>query len=205
MTGDPYALWAHVRVIANGRASAWSAPFGFNTSWDSIPEQVDAPDGLIRWTPVDGATGYEVWFQEFGHPFMTRTNPSEREYWTFHPGMFKTVHWRVRAVRLITAPASLPNGIQAVKYGPYTKVFKTDLSGALAAAPIKAVVASSNVDSAIWQPPPPISSYLGLCVGSQRGSSSGRPSQLWRRCVLQRSDSAWKPVVARSPGQRCQA
>ena len=38
MTGKPYALWARVRVVANGRTSSWSSPFGFNTAWQQVPE-----------------------------------------------------------------------------------------------------------------------------------------------------------------------
>ena len=35
LTGDPYALWAHVRWVSNNgqRASQWSAPFGLNLQW----------------------------------------------------------------------------------------------------------------------------------------------------------------------------
>ncbi len=50
MTGKPYALWARVRVVANGQTSRWGAPFGFNTAWQAIPQRQDAPDGLIRWS-----------------------------------------------------------------------------------------------------------------------------------------------------------
>ena len=64
MTGVPYALWAHVRwVSANGKqVTPWSAPFGFNMRWSDsdYPQQLPAPEGLIRWKPIEGATRYEV-------------------------------------------------------------------------------------------------------------------------------------------------
>ena len=56
MTGKPYALWARVRVVAAGKTSHWSAPFGFNTAWQQVPQRRPPPDGLIRWSTVDGAT-----------------------------------------------------------------------------------------------------------------------------------------------------
>src|SRR6266700_798881 len=60
MTGRPYALWVRVRVLARGRTSPWGTPFGFNTQWQQLPEQRQAPQGLIRWSTVEGATAYEV-------------------------------------------------------------------------------------------------------------------------------------------------
>ena len=58
MTGVPYALWAHVRwVSANGKQiTPWSAPFGFNMRWadSDYPQQLTAPEGLVRWKPIEG-------------------------------------------------------------------------------------------------------------------------------------------------------
>src|SRR5947209_13042600 len=53
MNGDPYALWVHVRAIVGGKPSLWSKPFGFNMGWQNVPEQMSAPTGLDRWTPVE--------------------------------------------------------------------------------------------------------------------------------------------------------
>jgi len=151
MTGKPYALWVRVRVVANGRTSGWSAPFGFNTAWQQVPQQLNAPDGLIRWSTVQGATGYEVWFQNvpgnWQTHFTTLTNVAdEREYWTYHPNAGSIVRWRVRAVRVVSS-GSLPNGIPVVKYGPYSKTYSTPLSGQYANARLQAVAATSDVDS----------------------------------------------------------
>ena len=41
--GTPYALYARVRAITGDGVSTWSAPFGFNTSWDRMPEPLDFP------------------------------------------------------------------------------------------------------------------------------------------------------------------
>src|ERR1700745_3549028 len=69
MTGRPFALYIRVRAHLAGGVTRWSTPFGFNTSWDSedgvdgAPQQVvsDTP-GIVRWTTIDGATSYQVWF-----------------------------------------------------------------------------------------------------------------------------------------------
>lgn len=147
MTGSPYALWVHVRAVVNGRPSAWSKPFGFNTSWQQVPKRLPSPAGLIRWTPIAGATAYEVWFTDIGVHFTTFTNVAdEREYWTFHPALAQSIHWRVRAVRT-TASATLPNGVTIAKYGPYSPPYVTTTPGALTSGPLKGIQALSNVTS----------------------------------------------------------
>ena len=125
MTGGPYALYAHVRARTASGLSRWSAPFGFNMRWKTVPENVvpDVP-GLVRWGPIDGATSYEVWFVDAGKIITTTTNVAdEREYYSFHPDTTWTgiVRWRVRAVRKIYG--SLPNGLPVVTYGPWSETF----------------------------------------------------------------------------------
>lgn len=123
-TGAPYALYAHVRAITRSGPSAWSRPFGFNMQWESIPRPLPSQPGLIQWTPVEGATGYQVWYIEAGHTFSTHTNVAdEREYYTFHtdPSFTGTVHWRVRAIRRIFG--SIPNGLPAVSYGAWSPIY----------------------------------------------------------------------------------
>src|SRR5471032_88119 len=156
MTGKPYALWAHVRVVAHGRTSAWGTPFGFNTAWQNIPTKQRAPNGLIRWSPVGGATSYEVWYlngpDSQSIHFTTLTNVAdEREYWTFHAATAATIKWRVRAVRLVQS-GSLANGIPVESHGPYSPVFTTTNPTALSATAIQGVSASSNVNSTPAQP-----------------------------------------------------
>ena len=107
MTGKPYALYAHVRAHTEAGVSRWSAPFGFNMRWEARPEQiVPTVPGLVRWTPVEGATSYQVWFIGPDKVITTTTNVAdEREYYSFHPDTAWTsrVLWRVRAVRDCTA------------------------------------------------------------------------------------------------------
>ena len=71
------------------------------------PQQLPAPEGLIRWKPIEGATRYEVLYPDINaaKSFETTTNVAdEREWYTFHSaswGPWSSVHWRVRAIRYI--------------------------------------------------------------------------------------------------------
>jgi hypothetical protein len=124
MTGTPYALWGHVRAVTRKGTTKWSAPFGFNMRWTSIPQPTASPAGLVRWSPVEGATGYHVWFLGPNKRIATRTNVAdEREHWTFHqdPAWTAAVRWRVRAVR--TKIGATVNGMPAVSYGPWSQVY----------------------------------------------------------------------------------
>jgi hypothetical protein len=124
MTGTPYALWAHVRAITKTGVTKWSAPYGFNMRWTNIPQADASPPGLVRWQPVEGATGYHVWFLGPNKRIATKTNVAdEREYWTFHQDSAITgaVRWRVRAVR--SKIGATVNGMPAVSYGPWSQVY----------------------------------------------------------------------------------
>ena len=124
MTGSPYALWGHVRAVTRKGVTKWSAPFGFNMRWSNIPQADASPAGLVRWTPVEGATGYHVWFLGPNKRIATKTNVAdEREYWTFHQDSAITgvVRWRVRAVRAKIGVSI--NGMPAVSYGPWSQIY----------------------------------------------------------------------------------
>ena len=92
---------------ANGKVvTPWSKPFGFNMRWLELgcPQQLPAPEGLVRWKPIEGATAYQVLYTDFrpAVSFETTTNVAdEREYFTFHSTPGATIHWRVRAIRYI--------------------------------------------------------------------------------------------------------
>jgi hypothetical protein len=131
-TGSPFALYAHVRSVTTQGASAWSKPFGFNMRWEDTPIPLPSKPGLVRWTPIEGATAYEVWYGGKGPAgyinkiVQTHTNVADqRDLYTFHldEAWWRTVEWRVRAVRQVVG--LLPNGIPAVSYGPWTAVYAT--------------------------------------------------------------------------------
>jgi hypothetical protein len=132
MTGQPAALWAHVRWrSADGKVvTPWSKPFGFNMRWldSDVPQQLPAPMGLVRWNPIEGATSYQVIYPDFrpAVSFQTTTNVAdEREFYTFHNQLAATIHWRVRAIRYINDKDVLRNGLPRASYGPWSPLFTT--------------------------------------------------------------------------------
>jgi hypothetical protein len=149
-TGQPYALYAHVRSVTTQGASKWSRPFGFNMRWEDTPVPLPSKPGLVRWTPIEGATGYEVWYGGRGPTgFLNKivqmhTNVADqRDLYTFHldEAWWRTVEWRVRAIRQVVG--SLPNGLPAVSYGPWTAVYATT-NPAWASGPLKVSFAVSD-------------------------------------------------------------
>ena len=124
MTGSPYALWGHVRAVTRRGVTKWSGAYGFNMRWTNVPQADASPPGLVRWKPVEGATGYHVWFLGPNKRVATKTNVAdEREHWTFHQGAAWTgaVRWRVRAVR--SKIGATVNGMPAVSFGPWSPVY----------------------------------------------------------------------------------
>src|SRR2546423_10771132 len=122
VTGNPFALWARVRAVTKDGTSPWSTAYGFNLA-DSVPpaQITDSFPGMVRWQPVPGATGYNVWFIDVPKVISTRTNAAdEREYYDFHHDAkwMGTVHWRARAVRQLYG--AIPNGVPTVSYGPWS-------------------------------------------------------------------------------------
>jgi hypothetical protein len=158
ITGTPYSLYARVRGLApSGAPGPWSALFGFNVRWTTVPQPLAAPPGLIRWTPVDGATAYEVWYLDANRIFRTQTNVAdEREYYTLHqdPTWTGTVHWRIRAVRALYGLGSAGdarNGLPETSYGPWSPVYAAT-NPPLAAGPLAGVETISDAVSDATNP-----------------------------------------------------
>ena len=125
-TGKPYALYAHVRAVTTRGATAWSSPFGFNMRWESTPVPMTSKPGLVRWTPVEGATAYDVWYPDIRKVIRTHTNVADqRELYSFHleNSWWQLARWRVRPVRQVVG--ALPNGLPAVSYGPWSPTYAT--------------------------------------------------------------------------------
>ena len=193
-TGTPYALFAHVRAITANGATEWSKAFGFNMRWPEIAQPLKADAGLIRWTPVAGATSYQVWFTDAGKVFGTHTNVAdEREYYTFHTDASWTgsVHWRVRAVRRVFG--DIPNGLPAVSFGPWSPIY-TNLNPALNTGPLTLREAISDRTSTAGKQSAhelqPALSYTGTTVG-------GRAYGLFRTYIS--TDRDCVNVVYRGP------
>jgi hypothetical protein len=138
MTGQAgYSWFARVRGFIGNRPTGWSKSYGFDLRSPSAPVSLSNGNnprpGMVRWTPVDGATAYEVTFT-FDHAegeakkIRTATTAADlREYYTFHndPAVFANgqgpngaVYWRVRAVRAVAGKPK--NHIPVVSYGPWS-------------------------------------------------------------------------------------
>jgi hypothetical protein len=156
ITGSPYSLYARVRAIAaNGSVGAWSNSYGFNMRWSSIPSQQPAGNGYVRWSTVDGATSYDVWWQNLdvgggvSKTISTITNVAdEREFYAFHNAdlWINKVEWRVRAVRRLQDTKGPANGLPTVSYGPWSQIF-TSTNPSFAQGPLKIGDAVSDTTS----------------------------------------------------------
>ena len=186
MTGNPYALWVHVRAISPaGAASDWSEAFGFNTSWTTRPKKLPGTElpGLLQWTLVDGASGYDVWFVDAGKVVRTRTNAvDQREYYAFHQASPwpDVVHWRVRAVR--KTYGTVANRLPAVTYGPWSAL-QTSLNPAVSDGPIQPESALSDVASVGADEPAPHRLTPGFTFTGNR-ALSGKRVELYRVYVF---------------------
>jgi hypothetical protein len=149
MTGKPYAAYVRVRAVDSaGKVSPWSTPYGFNLRWNDIPKQLPGYPGLSRWTPVEGATGYEVWFTNIGsgwekHVTMRTNAVDQREAYEFHdtPAWTSSIKWRVRAIRNDDGIVHL-NGLPAVYYGPWSPEYTS--TNAAQSGPLQATAAVTN-------------------------------------------------------------
>ncbi len=149
ITGSPYALYAHVRAITNKGVTSWSAPYGFNIRWSSIPKDLDSTHpGLVRWSPVEGATAYQVWMFGAKRTFMTTTNVADaRDLYTFHrtnPFFTGSIQFRVRAQR--TLYGEVVSGLPVTTYGPWSPIY-TDVQPPLSLGTLGNVATVSDVQS----------------------------------------------------------
>jgi hypothetical protein len=136
ISGARYSWFARVRGVVDGEAGPWSALYGFNMRPSGAPKSLsngtNPIPGMVRWTPIDGATAYEVVFLfELGQgkvkKIKTATTAADlREYYTLHNGRewANVIYWRVRAVREPDAQTA-KNGLPAATYGPWSSRNRT--------------------------------------------------------------------------------
>jgi hypothetical protein len=149
ITGSPYALYAHVRAITKDGVTSWSTPFGFNVRWSSIPRDLNSTHpGLVRWSPVEGATAYQVWMFGAKKTFMTTTNVADaRDLYTFHRGdpfYTSAISFRVRAQR--TLYGEVVSGLPATTWGPWSPIY-TDVQPPLSLGKLWNIGTVSDVQS----------------------------------------------------------
>jgi hypothetical protein len=145
ITGSPHALYARVRAVLADTTTAWSAPYGFDMEPAAVPSPLPSSPGLLRWTPVDGAVAYQVWFVDLPKMVLTQTNVvDQREFYSFHQAAswLGQVRWRIRALR--DDFNSRANGLPAVAYGPWSPVYNS-VNPPFAVGPLRPTATVSDV------------------------------------------------------------
>jgi hypothetical protein len=181
ITGNPHSLYARVRAVLPTGATDWSAPFGFDMVAPAPPTPLPSYPGLLRWTPIEGAAGYQVWLVDVGKMETVTTNVlDEREFYTFHQSQqwLGTVRWRIRVIRLQSAALSRINGIPAGDYGPWSTTY-VSTNPDFVGGPLKLVGTVSDVfsDGAAGSPSHRLMPAF-LFTGNT--GLSGTPSELFR-------------------------
>jgi hypothetical protein len=192
ITGSPHSLYARVRATTAAGVTPWSAVFGFDVTPPPPPTPLPSDPGLLRWTPVPGASAYQVWFidapKKTAGPGLgketVRTNVlDEREFYAFHQSQkwIGTVRWRIRAQRS-TAGGTPLNGLPAVTYGAWSPVYSST-NPAVTGGPIKLVHTISDVSSDGSTTSPAHRLMTGFAwTGNQ--SLSGTAAELYRVYVF---------------------
>jgi hypothetical protein len=179
ITGSPHALYARVRALFASGATPWSAPFGFDMVPPDAPAPLPSYPGVLRWSPVEGADGYQVWLVDNGKMELARTNVlDERDFYTFHqaPNWIDTVHWRVRAIRGDTLNGI--NGIPVSRFGAWSAVY-TSSNPAPSGGPIELTGTLSDVFSD-GSPTAPAQRLMPSFLWSGDESLAGAPAELYR-------------------------
>jgi hypothetical protein len=126
ITGSPHALYARVRAVISGGVTEWSNPFGFDLVPPPPPTPLTSAPGLLRWTPVEGANGYQVWLIDANKTEAVFTNVlDERDFYTFHQSSpwIGTVRWRIRAFRDDYSVKDRQNGMPVTQYGAWSPIY----------------------------------------------------------------------------------
>jgi hypothetical protein len=151
ITGSPHALYARVRAVTADGTTPWSENFGFDMVPPAPPTPLSSYPGLLRWSPVEGAAGYQVWLIDAHKMELSATNTlDEREFYTFHQASSWTgsVRWRIRALRddATIGSGTRLNSIPAVTYGAWSPIYTSTNPGVTSGA-IKLVGTVSDIFS----------------------------------------------------------
>jgi hypothetical protein len=144
------ALYARVRADLGADTTPWSAPFRFDVTPPAAPSPLPSYPGVLRWTPTEGADGYQVWLlnPDPAKLEFVRTNVlDEREFYTFHQSAqwIGAVRWRVRAVRGDQFKQRI-NGLPVSQHGPWSDIY-TSSNPAPTPGPIQLIGTVSDVFS----------------------------------------------------------
>jgi hypothetical protein len=132
ITGSPHSLYARARAVLQKSTTPWSAPFGFSMRAPKVPTPLPSYPGLLRWTPVEGAFAYQVWFVDLPKMVTVYSNViDEREFYTFHQATpwISSVRWRIRAMRPDIGPRpgapARANSLPAATWGPWSPTYES--------------------------------------------------------------------------------
>jgi len=200
ITGNPHSLYARVRAIrAGGGTSPWSADYGFDVVPPAPPTRTSSYNGLLRWTPVQGATSYEVWLLDAAKIKRLNTNVfDEREFYGLQ-SWDGIVRWRVRADRLNVVGRL--NGMPISTHGAWSPVYTTN-GAATANAPIQLVgtVSESFSDGSMASSAHRVTP--GFVWTGNEDPLSGTPASLFRVEVFTDSsclNRVWVGAAVASP------
>ncbi len=199
VTGHPYSLFARVRANVRGGTTSWGAAFAFNVRWSEIPAQLPAPNGLLRWTPIDGATEYEVLElggpgNFFGKTAFVSTNVSDmRDWFTFHQtaAWVGTAYWRIRAVRVTYGTPQDEH--PTASYGAWSPLFTTHATPPTASQ----LTLGDTVSNVIGTVDNPAAHELMPGLTWSGNSLGGNPYELYRAYVFSDEDCI-QPVLTGS-------
>jgi hypothetical protein len=142
--------------------------------------------GVLRWTPVEGAVKYEIWFPDANneHVFTTMNVLDEREFYAFHQtqSWMGTIHWRIRAWRADPTPDHGINNLPATKWGAWSPVY-TSTNPAFTGGPIKLLGTVSDVFSD-GSPTSPAHRLMPAFLWTGNQTASGTSSELYRVYVF---------------------
>jgi hypothetical protein len=174
------ALYARVRADLGTDSTPWSAPFRFDVTPPAPPSPLPSYPGVLRWTPTEGADGYQVWLIDIGKMEFVRTNVmDEREFYTFHQSLqwSGTVRWRVRAVRGDQFKQRV-NGLPVAQTAAWSRIYSSS-NAALTTGPIELIGTVSDVfsDGSSGSPPHEMMPAF-LWTGNQ--TSYGATVELYR-------------------------
>ena len=186
ISGDPHSLYARVRAVTQDTTSAWSAGFGFDMTPPPAPVPLASYPGLLRWAPVEGANGYQVWLIDAKKMEFTTSNVlDEREFYTFHqsPAWTATVRWRIRALRDdFNTGTSRLNQIPIAMYGPWSPVYSSS-NPPVSGGPIKLVGTVSDVFSD-GSPSSPAQRLMPAFLWTGNQTATGTAAELFRVYVF---------------------
>ena len=190
LTGSPYAVYARVRAITADGVTGWSNAYGFNVRWGNTPQQLPSTPGMSRWTVVEGATSYHVWFVDVhpGKVVATKTNAVDhREFYAFHqqPAFSGSIRFRVRAVRNLYG--AIPTGLPAVSHGPWSPIY-TSLNPGIDAAGVVTPTFALSDDTTSTPATAALHRLTPAFAFNGTTAASGKPYDLYRVYIFSDMD-----------------